>query len=39
MSRKIAYILFGNINLSIYILYKNFYIFIIEYITICFKNK
>ena len=37
MSRKIAYILFGN-NLNIYILYKKFYIYIIDYI-ICFKNK
>ena len=38
MSRKIAYILFGNINLNIYILYKKFDIYIIDYI-ICFKNK
>ena len=38
MSRKIAYILFGNINLNIYILYKKFYTFIIDYI-ICFNNE
>lgn len=38
MSLKIAYILFGKINLNIYILYKKFYIYITDYI-ICFKNE